>query len=161
MNRIARASRRISQTAPMKMLSSWSASSAQAIACKRCAVGGDKRVAVANGPDDGEQPRQDGVVQRNRGEAGNRDDAEAHDQPGRVRRGSNLERRHDPLFVRHDDQQGKKRGAVQPVHDDEDPQKEVCDWQRGGWGAGLIWVDHLAISNINTLFIDYRQVTYR
>ena len=67
--------------APMTRLRSCSASSAQAIACKRDGVRGDERVARANRLDDREQPLEDDVVQRDRDEAEHRDRAQAHDQP--------------------------------------------------------------------------------
>ena len=95
-------------------------------------VRGDERVARANRLDDREQPLEDDVVQRDRGEAEHGDRAQAHDQPVRVRRRRQLERAHDPLLVGHGDQQREDRGADQPVQDDEDPQHDVRDRQRGG-----------------------------
>src|SRR5436853_7538403 len=55
--------------APMTRLKSCSASSDQAIVCKRGRVGGDERVALTNGLNDREQPFEDDVVQRDCGEA--------------------------------------------------------------------------------------------
>ena len=123
-------------------------------------VRGDERIARANRLNDREQPFQDHVVQRNRGEAKNGDRAQAHDHPLRIRRRRELERGHDPLLVGRDEQQSQDRDCHQPVQDDEDPQHDVRDRQRGG-GRGLPGhVHHLDLSNNNKLFIEYRQVAY-
>ena len=83
-------------------------------------VGGDERVALTNGLNDREQPFEDDVVQRDCGEAEHGDCAQAHDQPVCVWRRREFESAHDPLLVRHGNQQGEDRCTAQPVQDDED-----------------------------------------
>jgi hypothetical protein len=118
-----------------------------------------ERVARANRLDDREQPFENHVVQRDAGQAEKGDRAHAHDQPLRVRRRRKLERAHDPLMVGHDQQQSQDRGSPKPVQDDEDPQHDVCDRQRGG-RDGPGHVHHLALSTSNTYVIDYHNVPY-
>jgi hypothetical protein len=55
-----------------------------------------------------------------------------HDQPVCVMRRREFESTHDPLLVRQGNQQSEDRGAHQPVADDEEPQHDVRDRQRGG-----------------------------
>ena len=95
-------------------------------------VRGDERVARAHRLDDREQARQDGVVERNRGQTEPGDRAQAHDQPVCLGRRREVQSAHDPLLVREDEQQSEDHGAHQPVHDDEDPQQDVRERQRGG-----------------------------
>ena len=63
-------------------------------------VRGDERVARANRLNDREQPFEDDVVQRDRGETEHGDRAQAHDQPLCLRRRREFESAHDPLLVR-------------------------------------------------------------
>ena len=90
-------------------------------------IGIDERVAGAHRPDDREQPLEDEIVDRNGDEAEQRDRAQPHHQPRRVRRRRDLERGHDPLFVGHDHQQREDRRAGQPVQDDDEAQHHVRD----------------------------------
>ena len=110
-------------------------------------VRADERVAAAKRLHDREQSFEDGVVQRDRSEAEHRDRVQGHNQSVCVRRRSNLESAQDPFLVGHGDQQREECGAEHPVHDDEDPQHEERDRQRGRFQAGLDMIH---------LFIDYR-----
>ena len=103
---------RLLPIAPMMMLRICSASSVQAIACRRGRVRGDERIARANGLDHREQPLQDSVVQRDRDEAEHGDRAQAQDQPISLERRRQIERRHDPFPVGNDEQQRQDRGAI-------------------------------------------------
>ena len=67
--------------APMTMLKSCSASSDQAIVCKRDALAATNGDALSNGPNDREQPFEDDVVQGDCGEAERGDCAQTHDEP--------------------------------------------------------------------------------
>ena len=91
--------------APMTMLRICSAKQRPGDRPQTVRVRGDERVARANRFNHREQPFQDPVVQRNRGEAENGDRAQAHDHPLRIRRRRKLERGHDPLLVGRDEQQ--------------------------------------------------------
>ena len=86
--------------APMTRLRSCSASSDPGDRLQTGRVRGDERVARANRLNDREQPFEDGVVQRDRGETEHGDRAQAHDQPLCLRRRREVESAHDPLLVR-------------------------------------------------------------
>ena len=122
---------------PMTMLSSCSASSDQAIVPQALGVGRDERVAGADRFHHREQPLEDAVVHRNRDEAEHGDRAQAHHQAVGIRRRRQLERRHNPLLVRHGDEQPDDRGCHHPVQDDEAADDGVGDWERGGRWDGF------------------------
>ncbi len=95
-------------------------------------VRGDERVARAHRLDDRQQPPEDGMIERKRGQTEHGDCAQAHDEPLRIRRRREFESGHDPLLVWHDKQQSEDHGGHQPVQEDKDPQHDVSDRQGGG-----------------------------
>ena len=94
-------------------------------------VRGDERVARANRLDDREQPLEAGMIEWNCDQAERGDRAQAHDHTGCVRRRREIQSAHDPLLVREDEQQREDQWQRQPVDDDQDPEQDVRDRQRG------------------------------
>jgi len=87
-------------------------------------------VALANRLNDLEEPLQDDITEWNRDDTEHSDRAQAHHHPLCLRRRRKFESAHDPLLVRHDDQQNEDQCSPNPVQYNEYPQRDVRNRQR-------------------------------
>ena len=91
-------------------------------------IGGDERVAGANGVDHRHQASEHREIDRDADDAERGNRPHTHDQRAGLRGGRNAKRGHRPLLGRdHPDEHREHDRAVNPVEDDQDAQDNIGD----------------------------------